>query len=461
MSPAIRRFLKTERPMKQWLLILLLISGARLVSIVVLLPTAPMIPDENIYAFLTTSIVLGNDLGFATHYIGFGPTILTGSGILLSVASGFAAVGLDSFSAIRLSSLLSSTVSALALVHVVALSRRFSLSSTGIPIRSGGGIALLTYLLMPSHMLWSSMGLRDASAELCAVTAAWGFFQLNLQRSHLWRICGGSALFLGTAGIYLSRSSLAPILSIALVAALTCPPWKRRVVPIVAGLAIVILGNVAGDAARNSTPIQPFQTTPRIEHVQKALDAQNVTETTIPQSQEVVKIPTPPPRQIGRNLFETRENFRVNADSAFTTNYCQEDWGSLIRAVACETLHAPLGIYRFLATPNLLDSGFNIPAQRLFAGLENMLWVLLMATALGSLLARFPMQRRLLLLVGLFLSFAILAYALISGNEGTAFRHKGQLLWAWCLILALGYGWRPWARRLLVKASQDSRKTHT
>ena len=41
------------------------------------------------------------------------------------------------------------------------------------------------------------------------------------------------------------------------------------------------------------------------------------------------------------------------------------------------------------------------------------------------------------------------AYATVSGNEGTAFRHKGQFLWAWILIIALGYGWRPWVRSLV------------
>ena len=118
-------------------------------------------------------------------------------------------------------------------------------------------------------------------------------------------------------------------------------------------------------------------------------------------------------------------------------------------------MHLPVGLYRYLLTPNVIATGFEVPRQRLFAGFENMLWFALFAAALLTIVGRYSTSRRLTVFLVTFLLITSVAYALISGNEGTAFRHKGQFLWAWCLLVALGYGWRPWVRSLLPRGRRS------
>jgi len=114
----------------------------------------------------------------------------------------------------------------------------------------------------------------------------------------------------------------------------------------------------------------------------------------------------------------------------------------------CEAVFLPLGVYRFLLTPNLFEAGTDIPLERTFAGLENVVWLLLIIAAIGTVVTRRSVSPRMTVFLVSILVLSTVAYALVSGNEGTAFRHKGQFLWAWCLVIALGYGWRPWVLSL-------------
>lgn len=446
----IRRVALRPLKVRWWVAFILIIAFIRVGLVLAIFPNQAIAPDENIYSFLLTSLVAGEDMGWASYYIGFGPTMVTGSLLLLGQGYPFALLGLGSMDALRLASILFDVLAKLLIVSVVVYAmrsradlRRFK----GIALASAPGAALLFLILMPSVQLWTSLGLRDASAIFSMVVAAWGFFLLISARNIHGEVVACLPLLAGVMGLHFSRSHVALPLVVSLIVALVWLPVRHRRRSIALGLASLALGSFLGSTIRDNAPEQPPNSEPRVEYLMTPPSDEPQFATSV---QGEVTIPGgPAPFQVGRNLYVTRENMRVGADSAFETNYCATAWVQLHTAALCEARHLPTGVSRFLLSPNLIVTGVSVAPSRLFAGVENIAWLLIFVLALITVAGRISLSSRLTLFLSVFLVLTSVAYGLASGNEGTAFRHKGQFLWAWCLVIALGYGWRPWVRSLV------------
>ena len=455
--------LRTPVGPQWWVAIILGLGAVRLFVITVLAPSEAVSPDEQTYVLALEALLGGRDIIAAGNELGYGPTIFTGSWILLRTAQFLTFLGLTDIAATRVASVLFSLLTALLILAIVQRVRAVSVAPINrhIPVVSGAGIALLALVLMPSYQVWSSLGLRDASAVMVCVIAAWGCTWLLTSSGAAGQALGAIAITLGVAGTYLSRSSLALILSAAIAVSILLPPIRRRALPI--GLALVALvgANVLGGELRAFTPGPKFDYSIEVPLVSEIpADSETNAEAPSPDTAAVPDLPAPlNPSDASSsflqvidarvaNLHQTREGMRVNAESAFAFNYCPPPNGAL-ETLICEMAYLPVGVYRFLLTPNVLTVPPEAPSQRSFAALENFVWLGLYLVALMTLAGRYSLSRRMTVFVVLFLAGTTVAYALVSGNEGTAFRHKGQFLWAWCLVIALGYSWRPWVRSLV------------
>lgn len=167
----------------------------------------------------------------------------------------------------------------------------------------------------------------------------------------------------------------------------------------------------------------------------------------------------------GGRLAETRTYLSLDADSAFTeTTLLQPgadtdvDEGTVLdgptgeqylaaESVGANLRAAPRGFIASVLRPFVWER--EVSTSMRLASLENLLWYVLYAlAAVGAAVGL--RTRPGLTAFPLLLAAAIVAAASVSqGNVGTAFRHRGQLLWVVAVLAAIGAHWvvQRWASR--------------
>ena len=417
-----------------WIAILAAVSVVRLVALVFLLPPTPALPDEVLYTMIVEGMVRGEAINDLVSDLGYGTTVVTGSWILTQPAHILVIFGVDPLISLRLVALTASTLAALL---ILAIAHRAY--PQGVPLLSSAGLALLVLMVLPSYLLWGSLALRESSVILSMAMAAWGLSLVAMRPSPASQAVGLAAVFVGTVGMYMSRSYLALILSAAVLWAILFPPLRSRAVIVILTAGTLFLGNFVGSQIRTSAPptLVPDNTVGSDTVGSDTVGSDTVGSDTVG---SVIA------SRLGA-FHRSREGLRLNADSAYSFNYCKPT-GDAISTLTCEAANLPLGIYRFLLTPNVIETSATAPRQRLAAGFENLIWLVIFIAGGISVVIRRSLSPRLTVFLVTLLVLSTVAYALMSGNEGTAFRHKGQFLWAWCLLIVLGSGWRPWVRSL-------------
>ena len=423
--------------LQNWAFLFVVVSGIKFLVIVLLLPNSPVVPDERLYVLLLSGLGSGVDGDEVTAQLGYGATLITGTWLFIAPTEVLQATGLETLVSLRLVSFGFNT---LATLLVLLIAHR--LRPEGISFRSLAGLSLLVLLCLPSYQFWGILGLRDSSAIFALAVICWGLSLVTISPTPMTSSLGLVALFAGVIFLQTSRSYLALIACTAVALAVVLPPLRGRALVVFAVLGVLFAGNFLGYQIRAVDP-QPIFT----ESLKTANSGNNdfAADLGVPAAGRVA-----PPSAVGtsiRNLYATREGLRLNAASAFASNYCQPK-GATLSTLSCELANLPLGIYRFLWTPNLIETGWGAPSQRLAAGLENVIWLVVYVAAIMCVVARRSLSPRLTVFLVTLLVLSTVAYALVSGNEGTAFRHKGQFLSAWCLLIVLGTGWRPWVRSL-------------
>lgn len=457
-------YARTPLSLTWWIAIIGLVFLVRVLFVFTLMPQSALVPDESTYVYALQGLIRGADIVQIGNELGYGPSIFTGSWLLLRPAQFLVHLGLGPWEALRLASLLLSVLATVLATTVIFRSRLSNSKMSGdqrVAVVSATGAALLVLILLPSQLVWGVLVLRESSAVLSMVLAAWGLSLVFARPTAITRVLGLLAIFTGVAAMYMSRSYLSLVLSAAIVLAAFFPPLRGRSLVALALAIAVVLGNYVGAEVRAFTPGTKFDYTspPVAAVVARTTPEDSLNPTAAAPESEPRRLPGPQSSADAQsevlaivdsrvsNFYVTREGLREGADSAFPFNYCAAASGS-IETLSCEALYLPLGAYRFLLTPNLLETGVDVPVQRLAAGVENIIWLLIFIAALATVGARRSASPRMTIFLVALLTLSTAAYALVSGNEGTAFRHKGQFLWAWCLIIALGYGWRPWVASL-------------
>lgn len=436
--------------LQNWVFLFVVVSGIKFLVIVLLLPNSPVVPDERLYVLLLSGLGSGVDGDEVTAQLGYGATLITGTWLFIAPTEVLQATGLETLVSLRLVSFGFNT---LATLLVLLIAHR--LRPQGISFRSLAGLSLLVLLCLPSYQFWGILGLRDSSAIFALAVICWGLSLVTISPTPMTSSLGLVALFAGVIFLQTSRSYLALIACTAVALAVVLPPLRGRALVVFAVLGVLFAGNFLGYQIRAVDP-QPIASSPEEDLAKPYSDfTESLKTANSGNNDSAADLGVPagrvaPPSAVGtgiRNLYATREGLRLNAASAFASNYCQPK-GAALSTLSCELANLPLGIYRFLWTPNLIETGWGAPSQRLAAGLENVIWLVVYVAAIMCVVARRSLSPRLTVFLVTLLVLSTVAYALVSGNEGTAFRHKGQFLSAWCLLIVLGTGWRPWVRSL-------------
>jgi hypothetical protein len=151
---------------------------ARIVTFITL-PSTPssLAPDEGTYASLAKWI---SESKPATDFPGFGEGLYLSGRSVIIPASTFIKIGIDELDAVRITSSVYGFLSLCVLIYLC--SRLLSVTSFGTARSKKTerlAVTLLTvYAFLPSHFIWSNLGLRESPNEFWLIMAFIGVFLL-------------------------------------------------------------------------------------------------------------------------------------------------------------------------------------------------------------------------------------------------------------------------------------------
>ena len=252
-----------------------IILGLGVVRLVValLMPQEPstMAPDEGTYAALAGVVGSGGD--WAGWNSGWGAGLYPGSRALLGPAAFLTYVGLPDLTAVRVISMLYAVGSQLLLLSVARLARRRMApeDSSVLPLVSWPMLGIVVFVLMPSNVLWSNLGLREAACAFWILGAVTCAAYLFTTRDWRWKALCGVGIAASIAMTFQSRGYLAAALVIALAVGVVWFGKERPRFSTTLALAIVA-GTVLGVTL--SLPASTTTTTPSAEILAQAAAVQ-------------------------------------------------------------------------------------------------------------------------------------------------------------------------------------------
>ena len=445
-------------------------------------------PDEGTYANAAFWTALGKP---ATEFPGYGANLYISGRSLLLPAALFNNLGINPLDSVRLASSLYGLLT-LCLIAAIALKAHSSYVKFADFVEQNQRIFLTFFLIfsfIPSHFVWSVLGLKDSATEFWVIaTFACLFiiFQLK-KRLSFFVICGFTVSMIM---VFSARPQVGWVLGLTLILYLFSRITSRisRILipitvlgvfigyaPTVASTVEVSTEFIARDEYPNSTPSISAPSpnkTPKKEvtkPVKSRPGTTSPTATTSPTSeaeynaskmcnsnkQEVefngrkylcetyvkekstVQLKNPGSVIIDQaDAIPTRSEVnKQGAASAIETQVCPNAGDTRFDKYFCIAYRAPYTTYTFLVRPML---GADVTSNSsLFAAVENIFW-------LGALLfvaVMFIRNRRLAFFGALapsllFFSIYSVAAGAYEGNMGTAFRHKSLILWVVILLLA-------------------------
>ena len=300
------------------------------------------------------------------------------------------------------------------------------------------------FAFLPSHLLWSMLGLRESSMEfwvLCSLVAI--FLAANLQE----KITLLSALLLTISIILLfnTRPQVAMLLSLTiLISLIFCN--KRRV-----AFALALLTFIASGVGYASVVLQKYDTFRIVATDASATDAsacQKPNQKLMLQGKEYKCIKVGARRDLsnlespGKLLIneanaipDRHKGNQVAAASAIQTLSCPVTEESKADKYFCLAWRSPYMAATFLFRPLI---GFDTTStSSLFASIENIAWL----GAVIFIIIMIIKKRRLAFMGPLLPSLIFFILYCVGagsyeGNMGTAFRHKSLILWVILLLLA-------------------------
>ena len=305
------------------------------------------------------------------------------------------------------------------------------------------------FAFLPSHLLWSMLGLRESSMEfwvLCSLVAI--FLAANLQE----KITLLSALLLTISIILLfnTRPQVALLLSLTiLISLIFCN--KRRV-----AFALALLTFIASGVGYASVVLQKYDTFRIVATDASATDAsatdasacQKPNQKLMLQGKEYKCIKVGARRDLSNlespwkslineaNAIPDRhKGNQVAAASAIQTLSCPVTEESKADKYFCLAWRSPYMAATFLFRPLI---GFDTTStSSLFASIENIAWL----GAVIFIIIMIIKKRRLAFMGPLLPSLIFFILYCVGagsyeGNMGTAFRHKSLILWVILLLLA-------------------------
>ncbi len=441
------------------------------------LPNTPssLAPDEGTYAFLAKWI---SESKPATDFPDFGEGLyLSGRSVILP-ASALINVGLNELDAVRLTS---SIYGFLALCVAVYFSfKMLQLNVSGATekkrIERLVLSLLLVYTFLPSHFVWSNLGLREGPNEfwvIIAFTCVFLLYEVGQSRKTLLTVL----IFVSIICTFSSRPQVGWVLVVTLLIYSMFKLKKKLTYLLITTVLAGLFGGYLATStfsyktsltyvAKESTPTPTKESTPTPTKESTPTPTKESTPTPTNSGEVIasrlcdgkkVKIEykgiiyncivtgSATKRERPSNLAEVAVNQvqvlpgkqivnQVGAASMIERLACPWDESSSLGRYGCLAFRAPYMTVTFLFRP--LPFVDTTSLSSIFAALENMLWILMFS----FIVYRISMTKKIAFLskIGpplIFFSLYVVGAGSYEGNMGTAFRHKSLILWVVLLLV--------------------------
>jgi hypothetical protein len=455
------------------------------------LPSTPssLAPDEGTYAFLAKWI---SESKPATDFPGFGGGLYLSGRSVIIPASAFIKLGMNELDAVRLTS---SIYGFLSLCVVAYLCSRL-LKSADLKINNRGMIEhlvitlLAVYAFLPSHFVWSNLGLREGPNEFWLILTFVGVFLLYKEEQSK-KLLFAALILISIVCTFSSRPQVGWVLVVTLLIyslfklknKLTYLLITSALTGLFAGyLATTSFAYVTSDiyVAKESTPTPTKESTPTPTKESTPTPTKDASPTPTKDASptptnrgevgasklcggtkvkveyeggiyDCIKSGTITKRERPSNLAEVAIDQvevlpgkqivnQVGAASVINRLSCPWDESSEIGKYTCLAFRAPYMTLTFLFRPlPFIDT---TSLSSVFAAAENMLWILmfLLITYRFFKVKKVPFLGELAPSI-IFFSLYVVGAGSYEGNMGTAFRHKSLILWV-VLLLLLAVFWR-------------------
>lgn len=302
-------------------------------------------------------------------------------------------------------------------------------------------VAGLVVAFLPSQIAWSVVLLKDAWVWACTAALALAVaVAFRARGRNLVFSAFGAVVLLFLLGHLRLQSTFVAAWALFISALLV--PRERRLTWASGALVVAIsVPWLAGGGPGGIDPVlaraKDFEQT-RVAAAAGADSAVVAAATTVPTTAVTVStgtVDTSP----GPSSTASPETPDGSADSE-----------SLTSRILTDLSHLPRGISVMLLEPYPWDANRN--TRVIFAKLDTLLWYPILALALVGL-GQVKRNRRVLVFPVVVGAGTLVGYALAEGNLGTAFRHRGELVWIVALLGVFG------ARSLLER--RRARQTST
>jgi hypothetical protein len=379
----------------------------RVVAFFVLPNTASnLAPDEGQYAYLVDWVSQGKPV---SEYPLFGPGLYHSMQAIVWPSVFFKHLGVNSLDSIRLTS----SIYSLLAVVLVAQSLIFTFNSNNKskefiqknPVVFFGLFA--TFVFIPSHFLWSILGLRESATEFWTLSTFLTLFLLFhcKNEKQTTRVV---YFLLSIIMLYNSRPQVGLVASSVLLIYLLFH-FRVKLARIL--VLVTLLGTMIGSLLINTENAENAKHTPVTINLFESLFNQ------------------------AKDLNYHREANQEGAASVIKTTSCPYIGEAIEIQYFCFVWQLPYTTTTFIFRPLLRDDVTSNSARLAVA--ENLLWL----SAFIFIFLCFFRNKRLAFLniispSVLFLAVYCVAAGAYEGNMGTAFRHKSLILWVVLLLLA-------------------------
>ena len=408
------------------------------------LPRTPssLAPDEGTYAFLAKWI---SESRPAIDFPGFGEGLyLSGRSIILP-ASTFIKFGMNELDAVRVTSSIYGFLSLCLLAYLC--SKLMKTTSSGVKENRKTEYLLLSllviYAFLPSHFVWSNLGLRESPNEFWLIMAFVGVFFLYKEGQPKKPLLA-VVIFISIICSFGSRPQVGWVLVVTL---LIYSMFKLRNKLTYLLISSVLAGLFAGYMTTTSFAYvtSDLYVAKGNTGASKLCDGSKAKVVYAGKTYSCVKIGTTIKREHSLNLAEVainefellpdRQSINgVGAGSKIEPLRCPFEESSKIGKYECLAFRAPYMTLTFLFRPlPFIDT---TSQSSTFAALENTLWILMFILIFFriSTAKRIPFFKELAPSITFFFFYAAGAGS-YEGNMGTAFRHKSLILWVPLLLL--------------------------
>jgi hypothetical protein len=416
------------RTLKQKLWAIVAASFVARVFVFFALPNSPSAlgPDEGTYAAISKWI---GESKPADEFPGYGEGLYLSGRSIISPASILYRTGIDELNAVRLVSTIYGLCSLIVLVFfVLRLQNRIDCKGS----RRNYNENLITTLILifaflPSHFVWSSLGLRESSTEFWLIIAFVIFFIVFQYRE---KITFPTLLILFGSMVltFSARPQVGWVIAVSLTLYLLSNLRNLNsyfLIPVI--LCATLFGSTLNLGITGTTVIGTTGTTGT--------------------TQSVIGSAFSPLISVGEVISYKQEVNQVDAASVIETQSCPRETPALASTPStrfdtyfCVAWRAPYMVSTFLFRPIL---GVDVTStSSLIASIENIFWLgLFMAIIVLAIRRRAISFLKPILPAMIFFGLYVLGASAYQGNMGTGFRHKSLILWV-VLLLIFALAWR-------------------